>query len=60
MTMRECYEAIGGRCPGTPSQRSNDSKIYIKVPSRPELSTVKTGKTRATEKREYNVWKILY
>ncbi len=32
MTMRECYEAIGGRSPGTPSQRSTDSKIYIKVP----------------------------
>ena len=33
MTMRECYEAIGGRSPGTPSQRSTDSEIYIKVPS---------------------------
>ena len=28
--MRECYEAIGGRCPGTPSQRSNDRRFTLK------------------------------
>ena len=35
MTMQECYKAIGGNYEavfGTPSQRSTDSEIYIKVP----------------------------
>ena len=51
MTMRECYEAIGGRCPGTPSQRSNDLQLKQAKQEQQKRESIMCGKYYINSKK---------